>query len=56
MRAIRILRLMWGVLETELRALLIGHEGGNAGYRQKVSQRLPRHHSTVDKMLRSVPT
>jgi hypothetical protein len=28
---------MWRALETELRRLLIGHEGGNAGYSQAVS-------------------
>src|SRR5437899_636752 len=28
---------MWRVLETQLRKLLTGHEGGNAGYRQGVS-------------------
>jgi len=28
---------MWRVLETELRKLLTGHEGGNAGYSQGVS-------------------
>ena len=37
MREIRTLRAMWRVLETELRTLLTGHEGGNAGYRQGVS-------------------
>ena len=37
MRGIRTLRAMWRVLETELRKLLTGHEGGNAGYRQGVS-------------------
>ena len=37
MREIRTLRAMWRVLETELRNLLTGHEGGNAGYRQGVS-------------------
>jgi len=36
-REIRTLRAMWRVLETELRKLLTGHEGGNAGYRQGVS-------------------
>src|SRR5262249_41652248 len=30
-------RSMWRVLETALRKLLTGHEGGNAGYRQGVS-------------------
>ncbi len=37
MREIRTLRAMWRVLETQLRKLLTGHEGGNAGYRQGVS-------------------
>jgi hypothetical protein len=36
-REIRTLRAMWRVLETELRKLLTGHEGGNAGYSQGVS-------------------
>jgi hypothetical protein len=36
-REIRTLRAMWRALETELRRLLIGHEGGNAGYSQAVS-------------------
>jgi len=36
-REIRTLRAMWRVLETQLRKLLTGHEGGNAGYRQGVS-------------------
>src|SRR5437016_3179116 len=31
---------MWRVLETQLRKLLTGHEGGNAGYRQGVSYEL----------------
>jgi hypothetical protein len=34
MREIRMLRAMWRVLETELRKLLTGHEGGNAGHNQ----------------------
>ena len=37
MREIRTLRAMWRVLETELRKLLTGHEGGNAGHSQGVS-------------------
>jgi hypothetical protein len=36
-REIRTLRAMWQVLETDLRTLLTGHEGGNAGCRQGVS-------------------
>jgi hypothetical protein len=36
-REIRTLRAMWRVLETELRKLLTGHEGGNAGHSQGVS-------------------
>ncbi len=42
-----MLRAMWRVLETELRTLLVGHEGGNAGHRQEVSYGLPRQHSTL---------
>ncbi len=34
MREIRTLRAMWRELETELRTLLNGHEGGNLGYGQ----------------------
>jgi hypothetical protein len=36
-REIRPLRAMWRTLETGLRKLLTGHEGGNAGYRAKRS-------------------
>ena len=31
-----MLRAMWRVLETELRKLLTGHEGGNAGHSQEL--------------------
>ena len=34
MREIRTLHAMWRELETELRTLLNGHEGGNPGYGQ----------------------
>ena len=34
MREIRTLRAMWRELETELRTLPNGHEGGNPGYGQ----------------------
>src|SRR5207342_3483235 len=33
-RQIRMLRAMWRELETGLRTLLIGHEGGNLGHSQ----------------------
>jgi hypothetical protein len=36
-REIGTLRAMWRVLETELRKLLTGHEGGNAGHSQGTS-------------------
>jgi len=38
---------MWRVLETGLRQLLTGHEGGNAGYSQGVSYGLPRQRPTL---------
>jgi len=46
-REIRMLRAMWRVLETGLRKLLTGHEGGNAGYRQGASFGSPRQRSTL---------
>jgi hypothetical protein len=46
-REIRMLRAMRRALETGLRKLLIGHEGGNAGHRQGVSFGLPRQCSTL---------
>jgi len=46
-RKIRMLRAMWRVLETGLRKLLTGHEGGNAGYRQGASFGSPRQRSTL---------
>jgi hypothetical protein len=41
------LRAMWRVLETGLRQLLNGHEGGNAGYSQGVSYGLGRLRPTL---------
>jgi hypothetical protein len=46
-REIRLLRAMWRALETGLRKLLTGHEGGNAGYRQGVPFESPRQFSTL---------
>jgi hypothetical protein len=46
-RAIRMLRAMRRALETGLRKLLTGHEGGNAGNRQGVPFGLPRQCSTL---------
>ncbi len=42
MREIRMLRLMWRGLETELRITLAGHEGGNSGHRQGEAPLSPR--------------
>jgi hypothetical protein len=46
-REIRMLRAMWRVLETELRKLLTGHEGGNAGHSQGTSYGFTRQRSTL---------
>jgi hypothetical protein len=46
-RETRMLRAMRRALETGLRQLLTGHDGGNAGYRQGVSYGLPRQCSTL---------
>jgi hypothetical protein len=46
-REIRTLRAMWRVLETELRKLLTGHEGGNAGHSQGTSYGFTRQRSTL---------
>ena len=46
-RQIRMLRAMWRELETGLRRLLIGHEGGNLGYSQGVAYGLPRQFPTL---------
>jgi len=46
-REIRMLRAMWRVLETELRKLLTGHEGGNAGHTQGPSYGFTRQRSTL---------
>ena len=40
MREIRTLRAMWRALETEPRQLLTGHEGGNPGYKPRMSLRV----------------
>ena len=47
MRQIRMLRAMWRELETGLRTLLIGHEGGNLGYSQGAAYGLPRQFPTL---------
>ena len=47
MRQIRMLRAMRRELETALRILLTGHEGGNPGYSQGESYVLPRQLSTL---------
>ena len=47
MREICMLRLRWRELETESRFALIGHEGGNPGYRQGRSYGPPRQLSTL---------
>jgi hypothetical protein len=46
-RQIRTLRARWRELETGLRRLLGGHEGGNPGYRQGGSSEPPRQFSTL---------
>jgi NADPH:quinone reductase-like Zn-dependent oxidoreductase len=46
-RQIRTLRARWRELETGLRTLLGGHEGGNPGYRQGGSSEPPRQFSTL---------
>jgi len=46
-RQIRMLRAMRRELETALRILLTGHEGGNPGYSQGESYGLPRQLSTL---------
>ena len=46
-RQIRMLRAMRRGLETELRWLLHGHEGGNAGYSQGAAYGLPRQFPTL---------
>jgi hypothetical protein len=38
-REIRTLRAMWRALETGTRQLLNGHEGGNPGYKPRMSLR-----------------
>ena len=46
-REIRMLRAMWRALETGLRKVLHGHEGGNAGYSQGTSYESTRQRSTL---------
>ncbi len=46
-REIRMLRAMWRALETGLRKVLNGHEGGNAGYSQGTSYESTRQRSTL---------
>jgi hypothetical protein len=50
-RQIRTLRARWRELETGLRRLLGGHEGGNPGYRQGGSSEPPRQFSTLPRLL-----
>ena len=47
MRQIRMLRAMWRELETGLRRLLHGHEGGNPGHSQGAAYGLPRQFPTL---------
>ena len=47
MREIRTLRAMWRGLETGLRRLLHGHEGGNPGHSQGAAYGLPRQFPTL---------
>jgi hypothetical protein len=46
-REIRMLRAMWRELETGLRRLLHGHEGGNPGHSQGAAYELPRQFPTL---------
>jgi hypothetical protein len=46
-RQIRMLRAMRRELETGLRPLLPGHEGGNPGHRQGAAYGLPRQFPTL---------
>jgi hypothetical protein len=46
-RQIRTLRAMWRELETGLRLLLPGHEGGNPGHSQGAAYGLPRQFPTL---------
>ena len=52
MREIRMLRAMWRELETGLRRLLNGHEGGNPGHSQGAAYGLPRQFPTLPRSLR----
>ena len=47
MRQIRMLRAMRRELETGLRQLLPGHEGGNLGHSQGAAYGLPRQFPTL---------
>lgn len=47
MREIRMLRAMRRELETGLRRLLYGHEGGNPGYSQGAAYGSPRQFPTL---------
>jgi hypothetical protein len=46
-RQIRMLRAMWRELETGLRRLPNGHEGGNPGHSQGAAYGLPRQFPTL---------
>jgi hypothetical protein len=49
-REIRMLRAMWRELETGLRRLLHGHEGGNPGHSQGAAYGLPRQFPTLPRL------
>ena len=53
MREIRMLRAMRRGLETGLRQLLHGHEGGNPGYSQRAAYGLPRQFPTLPRWYKS---
>ncbi len=55
MREIRTLRAMRRELETELRCVLIGHEGGNPGHSQGFTYEPPRQFSTLPIIRISMP-
>ena len=54
MRQIRMLRAMRRELETGLRQLLPGHEGGNLGYSQGAAYGLPRQFPTLPRTPRTL--
>jgi hypothetical protein len=52
-REIRMLRAMWRALETGPRQVLNGHEGGNPGYKPRMSLRANRASARPYQALRS---